>query len=310
MTLDVKTQGEREVVMTRVFDAPRRMVFEAFSKPELMKKWFGPRGWTLPVCEMDARVGGGFRFVMRGPDGREMGLRGRYVEMEAPARSVHMEAFDDFPGESRVTGEFVEQDGRTTLTVTVEYPSQEARDAVLQMGMPRGAGESYDKLAEMLDRTLRMRAEGETGIVARRNFAAPPEMVFRAYTEPELVRRWLGVWNGWHMSECEIDLRVGGRYRYEWRHEAKGQQMAVGGSFREIVRPERLGTTEQFEDPWYEGECVVLTEFAAAGDGTRMTMTMTFVSAAVRDGAMKSGMDRGMEGSYQMLERLAEEGWK
>jgi uncharacterized protein YndB with AHSA1/START domain len=149
-TLKVTTPTDREVVMTRVFDAPRRLVFDAFSKPELLKKWFGPRGYSLVVCEVDLKVGGGFRFVLRGPDGKDMGMRGVYREIVPPERSVHTESFDDFPGESQVTAVFIEHGGKTTLTVTVLYPSQEVRDAVLQSGMEHGAAESYDKLAELL----------------------------------------------------------------------------------------------------------------------------------------------------------------
>ncbi len=149
-TLSVSTPTDLEIVMTRVFDAPREMVFDAFSKPELLRRWFGPRGWSLAVCEVDLRVGGGFRFVLRGPDGREMGMRGTYLELAPPVRSVHMESFDDYPGESQVTSLFVEEAGRTTLTVTVLYPSKQIRDAVIQSGMEHGAAESYDRLAELL----------------------------------------------------------------------------------------------------------------------------------------------------------------
>lgn len=149
-TLKVTTPSDREIVLTRVFDAPRHLVFDAFSKPELLKRWFGPRGWSLVVCDVDLRVGGGFRFVLRGPDGREMGMRGVYRELVPPERSVHMESFDDFPGESQVTAVFAEQGGKTTMTATVLYPSREVRDAVIQSGMEHGAAESYDKLAELL----------------------------------------------------------------------------------------------------------------------------------------------------------------
>jgi uncharacterized protein YndB with AHSA1/START domain len=152
-TLKVTTPNDREIVMTRVFDAPRRLVFEAFSKPELLKRWFGPRGWSLVVCEVDLRVGGGFRFVLRGPDGRDMGMRGTYREIVPPERSVHVESFDDYPGESLVTAVFTEQGGKTTLTVTVQYASREVRDAVIQSGMEHGAAESYDRLAELLAAT-------------------------------------------------------------------------------------------------------------------------------------------------------------
>jgi uncharacterized protein YndB with AHSA1/START domain len=149
-TLKVTTPTDREILMTRVFDAPRRLVFDAFSKPELLKRWFGPRGWSLVVCEVDWKVGGGFRFVLRGPDGKDMGMRGVYRELVAPERSVHMESFDDFPGESQVTAVFTEEGGKTTLNVTVLYPSKEVRDIVLKSGMEHGAAESYDRLAELL----------------------------------------------------------------------------------------------------------------------------------------------------------------
>lgn len=149
-TLKVTTPSDREIVLTRVFDAPRQLVFDAFTKPELLKRWFGPRGWSLVICEVDLRVGGSFRFVLHGPNGAKMGIRGIYCEIVPPERSVHVESLDDYPGESQVTTVLVEEDGRTTLTATVLYASQEVRDAVISYGMEHGAAESYDKLAELL----------------------------------------------------------------------------------------------------------------------------------------------------------------
>jgi len=149
-TLSVDLPSDREVALTRVFKAPRHLVYEAFSKPEILKRWFGPRGWSLITCDVDARVGGRFRFVLRAPDGHEIGMRGAYRELSPPARSVHTESFDDFPGESQVTSVFTEQDGYTTLVATILYPSREIRDAVIKSGMEHGAAESYDKLEQIL----------------------------------------------------------------------------------------------------------------------------------------------------------------
>ena len=149
-TLKVTTPSDREIVMTRVFDASRLLVWDAFTRPELLKRWFGPRGWSLVVCEVDLKVGGGFRFVLRGPDGKDMGMRGVYREIVPPERSVHMESYDDYPGESQVTSVFVEQGGKTTLTATILYPSREVRDIVIKTGMEHGAAETYDRLAELL----------------------------------------------------------------------------------------------------------------------------------------------------------------
>ncbi len=155
--LTVTTPSEREIVMTRVFNAPRRLVFDAWTKPELFVRWFGPRGWTVPVCEIDLRPGGTYRFVLRGPDGSEIGMRGVYREIVRPDRLVCTEAYDGFSevgwrpeDESVVTTVLTEHDGKTTWTATVVYPSREVRDAVIQSGMERGAAESYDRLAELL----------------------------------------------------------------------------------------------------------------------------------------------------------------
>ena len=126
------------------------MVYDAMTKPELLKRWFGPRGWSLVVCEVDLRVGGKWRFVLRGPDGVEMGMSGVYRELTRPERSMHTESFDDFPGESLVTTVLVEDASKTTLTGTILYDSQEIRDTVIKSSMEHGAAETYDKLAELL----------------------------------------------------------------------------------------------------------------------------------------------------------------
>jgi uncharacterized protein YndB with AHSA1/START domain len=152
-TFKVTTPTACEIAMTRVFDAPRRMVFEALTNPELLKQWLlGPPGWTMPVCEIDLKVGGAYRFLWRGPDGSDMGVRGVYREIVAPERFVATERFDQpwYPGEALVTNALVEQGGKTTLTLTVRYESQEVRDAVLKTSMEHGVAASYDRLAELL----------------------------------------------------------------------------------------------------------------------------------------------------------------
>lgn len=151
-TLTVTTPTDRQIVLTRAFDAPRRMVFDAFTRPELLRRWFGARGWNLVVCEVDLRVGGGWRFVSRGPDGAHMGQSGVYREIVPPDRLAYTEVFDEqsYPGESLITHDFVEQGGRTTLTSTLLYATREGRDTVLRYPMARGVAESYDRLAELL----------------------------------------------------------------------------------------------------------------------------------------------------------------
>jgi uncharacterized protein YndB with AHSA1/START domain len=147
------TRGDQEIVLTRDFDAPRRMVFGALTKPELVKQWLlGPPGWTMPVCEIDPRVGGAYRFQWRGPDGTEMGTRGVCREIVPPERFVTTEKFDDpwYPGEALVTYVLAERGGITTLALTVLYESREARDGVLKSGMEKGVAMSYDRLEQLL----------------------------------------------------------------------------------------------------------------------------------------------------------------
>jgi uncharacterized protein YndB with AHSA1/START domain len=122
----VLTPSDRTVVMVRVFDAPRRLVFDAWTKPSLLVKWYGANGWNLVVAEVDLRVGGAWRFVWDGPDGASMASGGVYREIVPPARLAYTESFDDhwYPGESLVTHDLTEQDGRTTLTTTMLFDSR------------------------------------------------------------------------------------------------------------------------------------------------------------------------------------------
>jgi uncharacterized protein YndB with AHSA1/START domain len=145
------TPSDREIVMTRVFDAPRELVFDAYTKPEHVPHWFGPHGTEVPVCEIDLRPGGEWRFVLRSPDGSEMGMRGVYREVARPERLVSTESFDDYPGESLNTIELTEEDGRTVFTCTVLYDSKETRDAVIASGMQGGAAETFDRLADYVE---------------------------------------------------------------------------------------------------------------------------------------------------------------
>jgi uncharacterized protein YndB with AHSA1/START domain len=138
--------------MTRGFDAPRELVFEAHSKPEHMSRWWGPRGYEMRVSEMDFRPGGAYRFVHVAPDGTEYGFRGEYLEIVPPERMVWTFEFEGMPGQVSVgTLTLAEEDGRTTLTSTSVFESVEERDAMLASGMETGAAESYDRLTELLE---------------------------------------------------------------------------------------------------------------------------------------------------------------
>ena len=160
-TFTVTTPSRQEIRLTRLFDATRDLVFEALTRPEHVREWWGRLGdgYSVPVCEIDLRVGGRWRFVNRHPQG-EAAFHGEYQEIAPPDRLVFTEIFEDFPDAvSVVTTELTEEDGKTRLTATVRYPSPEVRDMVLASGMSRGAGISYDRLEDVLA-TLRNGARG------------------------------------------------------------------------------------------------------------------------------------------------------
>jgi len=151
-TFTVTTPSEREIRITRLFDAPRHLVWEAMSRPEHIREWWGRLGdgYSVPVCEVDLRPGGRWRFVNRHANG-EAAFHGVYRELDPPARAVHTEIFEAFPDvESVVTTLLTEEQGKTRITVTSSYPSVEVRDMVLKTGMERGAAISYDRLEDVL----------------------------------------------------------------------------------------------------------------------------------------------------------------
>jgi uncharacterized protein YndB with AHSA1/START domain len=153
-TLQVTTPSDREIVMTRTFDAPRDLVFEAWTNPEHVRHWWGLRSATMLVCEADVRPGGSWRYVTTAGDGSEVPFTGVYLEVTPPERLVNTEIYDVEPfnsGDPAVnTVTFTEVEGRTLMTATTAYPTKEIRDFVLGTGMEGGAAESLDRLAEHL----------------------------------------------------------------------------------------------------------------------------------------------------------------
>ena len=149
--LTITTPSDLEVTMSRRFDAPRELVFEALTTPELLRRWYGPEGWELIVCQIDLRVGGAWRFVGRTADGREVGQYGSYLEIVPPLRLVQTERWEDWdPGETLVTTVLTALGRTTEYRSTMRFPSQEVRDIVMRSGLDSGARQGYEKLAAVL----------------------------------------------------------------------------------------------------------------------------------------------------------------
>jgi uncharacterized protein YndB with AHSA1/START domain len=153
MPLSVTTPSDREVVIVRDFDAPRDLVWDCHTKPELVRRWLiGPPGWSMPVCEIDLRVGGKYRYVLKGPNGEEMGFGGTYRELVRPELMASTEIFDQdwTGGETQSSTRFDEARGRTKVTVTILYTSKEARDGAIATGMAEGMESGFQNLDALL----------------------------------------------------------------------------------------------------------------------------------------------------------------
>ena len=149
---------------------------------------------------------------------------------------------------------------------------------------------------------LEVTAPSEREIRVTRTFDAPPELVFECHTKPEYLKKWLLGPPGWSMPICDVDLRVGGRYRYVWRNDAGAGEFGVQGEFREIHRPNRIVHTESMDG--VTGEALCTTTFEGSGPQTQLTLTMLFESQEARDVALESGMTEGMSMSYDRMQDL------
>ncbi|HEY6879354.1 MAG TPA: SRPBCC family protein [Polyangiales bacterium] len=155
---------------------------------------------------------------------------------------------------------------------------------------------------------MKLATPGDRTIEMSREFAAPRSMVFDAYTKPELVRQWLGVFNGYTMPICEIDLRVGGSYRYVW--EGNGTKMGVRGVYREIVRPARIVATEKFDEAWYPGDAIATVTFVEQAGQTRLLISVEYASQEARAAVLQTPMEQGVAAGFEMLDALLSKGTK
>ena len=153
-------------------------------------------------------------------------------------------------------------------------------------------------------RTLKITTSGDRELVMTRAFDAPRNLVWDGFTKPELVKRWLLGPDGWSMPVCKIDLRVGGTYRYVWRRDSTGEEMGMGGVYREIVIHEKILSTEEFDEAWYPGGAVGTLTLVEKGGVTTVTQTVRYDSREIRDAVLKSPMESGVARSYDRLADL------
>ncbi|HEU4364820.1 MAG TPA: SRPBCC domain-containing protein [Candidatus Krumholzibacteria bacterium] len=314
--------SDRELVFTRVFAAPRELVWKAWTQQEHVGQWWGPNGFTTTTHEMNVKPGGAWRFIMHGPDGRDYPNRIHFIEVAEPERLVYRHGGDgDVEDvEFHVTVTFTQQGKQTALTMRMLFPSAEERERVVrEYGADEGAVQTLNRLNTHLHAMVARieSAATERDLVISREFDAPRELVWKAWTDPAHVARWWGP-NTFSNPVCEMDVRPGGAFRIVMRGP-DGVDFPVKGVYREIVEPSRLVMTmdlsehpEEFKDlidpnrPKDSdpvGELLQTVAFEDLGGRTRLTIRTRVRTAAIRDAMLRMG---GTQGWSESLERLAD----
>jgi uncharacterized protein YndB with AHSA1/START domain len=310
----------QDLVLTRTLDAPRELVFKAWTDPKHVARWWGPKYFTNPVCELDVRPGGAIRIDMAGPDGTVYPMKGVFHEVVEPERLIMTSsALEEEAGNPLLvcltTVTFAEHEGKTKLTlhvvVTKAAPGAEGALA----GMEEGWNQSLDRLAEELSsskgdtamsKTNPTKITAEPGtheISITRELDAPRELVFRAFTDPELYTQWLGP-RRLTMTLEMFEPRNGGRWRYIHKDQ-EGNEYGFHGVFHDVTSPERIVQTFEFEGT--PGHVSLETaRFEDQGGKTRLTMVSVFQSVEDRDEMLQSDMETGVNDSYERLAELLE----
>jgi uncharacterized protein YndB with AHSA1/START domain len=237
--------SDREIVISRVVDAPRELVWQAWTDPQHVVRWWGPRGFSTTIKKMDFRIGGVWEHVMRGPDGVNYPNKSTFKDIVPNERIVysHGGGREKGPGatfEATWTFETVES-GKTRLTGRMGFPSAEARDFVArEFGAVEGGKQTLERLSEHLP-AMQMRE-----FVVTREFAAPRDLVWRAWTQAEHLKQWFGP-KGFTIPVCSLDFRAGGEFHYCMK-SPDGHEMWGKWTFREIVPPEKLVVVVSFSD--------------------------------------------------------------
>ena len=292
--------AERELVLTRIIDAPRQLVFRMWTDPVHLAKWWGPRDFTNPVCEIDFRPGGALRIVMRAPDGTDYPMGGIFREIVTPERLVFTNCALDRDGNILLDGlttvTFAEQGEKTKLTVQTRATALVPAAARYLEGMQAGWEQTLDGLARHAQDTAARE------LVVTRVIDAPRELVFEAWTDPKHLAQWWGP-NGFSTTTHSFDFRPGGVWRFVM-HGPDGRDYQNRITWDEIARPERLtyhhGDGEDVEPVEFR----TVVTFAALGGKTRLTLRAVFPNAAERDRVVREhGAD---EGAQQTVGRLAD----
>lgn len=311
---------ENELNIIRMYDAPLKLVWEAWTDPKQAAAWWGPRGFTITTHSKDLKVGGTWNYTMHGPDGTDYPNITKYFEVEKYSKLVYDHgATANTPPLFRVTVLFTEIKGQTKMDMTLTLASAEAAEQIKKHIKKAGGNATWDRLAEYLSK----QADGQERFVINRTFDAPIQTVFNAWTDPKHVAHWLSP-TGTTMKFFKADIKVGGSAFYMMSGEG-GFHLYGKTKYLEIESPHRLVYTQQFCDenekvcrhpmaPTWPETMMTVVNFAEEGPNqTRITITWEptgDVSAAELAAFVKEkgGMTMGWTGSFDKLETYLEGG--
>jgi uncharacterized protein YndB with AHSA1/START domain len=306
-----------EIKIIRVYDAPVKAVWDAWTDPEQVAQWWGPRGFTITTHSKDLRVGGHWNYTMHGPDGVDYPNKTKYFEVEKHSKLVYDHGGNDEQAPLfRVTVLFSESKGKTTLDMTMTLPTPEAAEETRKFIKKAGGNATWDRLAEYLEKEL----SGTDKFVINRTFDAPIDVMFDMWTDPKHFSQWLAP-TGFEMEFIRADIKAGGSSFYCMKGGA-GMKMYGRAEYLEIQKPNRIVYTQQFCDEneklsrhpmsptWPATMMTTVQMTAESPDQTRVTVTWechgtttpeeleTFITA-------KGGMTQGWTGSFDKLEEYA-----
>lgn len=316
---DVTTDPEAlTMTLTAEFAAPVERLWEAFTEPRELERFWGPPGYPATFTEFDLTAGGRARYRMTSPQGEQYHGVWEFLELDGPRSFTALDSFADENGEvladmptSRMVFAFEQIPAGSRLRNTTYFDSAEALEKVVAMGAVEGSTMAINQLDRVLE-GLRAYAAGkgtqteildDTHVRITRLIEGPIDLVWRAHQEPELIQRWLLGPDGWRMSICEVDPTVGGRYRYEWEplEGTKGERFGFDGETVLTDAPRRAVTTEHMTGTDFPSTLNDLSLYEEDG-ATLVTLLIEYPDMKTRDIVLATGMTDGMEASYRRLE--------
>ena len=301
-------ESERELRVSRSYPWSPEHVYAAFCSPQSLAAWWGPEGFTTTTESFDLRTGGEWHYRMVHAEHGAFPNHVRFLDV-VPGERIVYESLSDGERLFMSTVSFTPTGEGTEVELHLVFPTAEAcRVVVEEHNAVEGGKQTLHRLGMLLgtdqnpELNLALEPVGERRVVITRHFKARPERVFDAYTIPEQVKRWLGT-PEWPMTVCTVDLREGGVYRYEWGN-GSGHTMGLTGTFVEISAPQRLRSTEVFDEDWTGGEAEARVSFVPLHGGTTLLMELTYATEAIRNAVLASPMKHGMNTNYNNLARL------